>query len=137
MPCTGECKSKAKPGETADMADLDGDEVWASDEEGVSVYADRQRAQVSQGYLDGITSAQELGLQYGFDKGYPEGANLGIRVGRILATLYGTDQFETAKRELNIIKVLDRKYYDDLLDVKESDHPLVVHWEKEAKLTQS
>lgn len=133
MACTGKCKSEENLIKINE--DVDGD-VWASDDENVNDYADRQRAQVNQGYLDGITNAQELGLQNGFDEGYPKGAELGIRVGRVLATLYGTDKFEEAKKELNISKVLDRQHYNDQLDLEEADHPLVVFWEKQAGITQ-
>lgn len=137
MPCTGNCKSKPRP-EKAEISSLDGDDdVWASDDESVSAYADRRRAQINQGYLDGVTSAQELGLQEGFDEGYPEGAKLGIRVGRILAGLYGSEFFEQAKRELNITKVLDRKYYNEKLDANEPDHQLVEYWEQKVKFKQS
>lgn len=136
MPCTGNCKSKPRP-QKAETSNLDGDDdVWASDDESVSAYADRRRAQINQGYLDGVTSAQELGLQEGFDEGYPEGAKLGIRVGRILARLYGSEFFEQAKRELNITKVLDRKYYNEQLDANEPDHQLVEYWEQKVKFKQ-
>lgn len=133
MPCTGQCTSKSEVLSTFPKTDFtDNDDVWASDDENVSEHADRQRAQVNQGYLDGLTAAQELGLQSGFDSGYPEGAALGIRVGKILARLHGTDRFQQAKRELNITKVLDTQYYDKDLDVKEQ-HALVLSWEAQVK----
>lgn len=138
MPCTGQCTSKTKTSKKPENSDFnDNDDIWASDDEKVSAYADRQRAQVNQGYLDGLTAAQELGLQNGFDSGYPEGATLGIRVGKVLAKLHGTALFDQAKRELNITKVLDSKYYDSHLDVKAPDHQLVETWEQKAELTHS
>lgn len=134
MPCTGSCKSKPRPLK-ADIPSVDGDDdVWASDDESVSAVADRRRAQLNQGYLDGLTSAQEVGLQNGFDEGYPEGAKLAIRVGRILARLHGSEDFEQAKRELNIAKVLDRKYYNEQLDANKPDHKLVAYWEHKANV---
>ncbi|SGZ55468.1 CIC11C00000001893 [Sungouiella intermedia] len=136
MPCTGSCRGKPRV-EKAEISNEMSDDIWASDDEGVSTYADRRRAQINQGYLDGLTSAQELGLQDGFDEGYPEGAKLGIRVGRILAELFGSTYFEQALKELNITKVLDRKYYNEQLDANEPDHELVAYWEQKVKDTKS
>lgn len=133
MPCTGQCTSKAEVLSNIQRGNFsDHDDIWASDDENVSEHADRRRAQMNQGYLDGLTAAQELGLQSGFDSGYPEGAALAIRVGQILARLQGTDRFQQAKRELNITKVLDTQYYDKDLDVKEQ-HALVLLWEAQVK----
>lgn len=134
MPCTGNCKSKPRLQKAEKPSIESDDDVWASDDESVSAFADRRRAQLNQGYLDGLTSAQEARLQKGFDEGYPEGAKLAIRVGRILAGLHGSEYFEQAKRELNIAKVLDRKYYNEQLDANEPDHALVAYWEHKAEV---
>lgn len=109
-------------------------DVWASDDENVSEYADVQRAHINQGYLDGLTHTQELELQKGFDTAYPEGAALGIRVGRILARLHGSLEFAQAKAELNITKVLDTKHYDLELQM-EGAHPVVLKWERRLEET--
>lgn len=127
MPCTGECQGpRVQEVQHSDPGHED--DIWASDDDEVSAHADLKRAHVSQGYLDGITHAQELGLQKGFDDGYPAGASLGIRVGRILARLHGTPEFDRAKGELNITKVLDKQYFDESLETKQ--HALVEKWEK-------
>lgn len=124
MSCNGKCKKR--PEKTADTDDTD---VWASDDEHVSPYADIQRAHVNQGYLDGITVTQELELQKGFDDAYPEGAQLGLRVGRILARLHGKAEFAQAKEELGISKVLDQKHFNEKLHMTE-DHGVVRRWEQ-------
>ncbi|OBA21232.1 hypothetical protein METBIDRAFT_27045, partial [Metschnikowia bicuspidata var. bicuspidata NRRL YB-4993] len=128
--CTGKCHCKAKKSEKTSDKDLQlTDDVWGSDEESISIHADLQRAHVNQGYLDGITKAQELGLQDGFDKGFPTGASLGIRVGKVLATLHGKSQFKEAQGALNITQVLDKKYFDNQLDLHNSQHLLLQRWE--------
>lgn len=124
MACNGAC---TKHRERKVQPETDDADVWG--DENVSVYADLQRAHVNQGYLDGITHTQELELQKGFDRAYPEGAALGVRVGRILARLQGTDEFARAKSELAIANVLDTKHYD--LELKmEGEHPVVAEWER-------
>lgn len=131
MSCNGECKLPRDIGKPKSKAvkkheNSDGDDVWASDED-IPIHADLQRAHVTQGYLDGLVQAQEKGLQEGFDSGYPDGAELGIRVGRILAILHGTPDFITAKSELNIVKVLDKRWFDENLNKIKCD--LVERWE--------
>lgn len=125
MPCTGDCHTKRTKSVTI-PAD---DNVWGSDEESIIPYADLQRAHASQGYLDGVVQAQELSLQEGFDNGYPKGALLGLRVGRILAKLHGTERFEDAVSALNIKRVLDKEHFDDQLDIK-ANHNLITTWEE-------
>lgn len=127
MVCTGECKGPERRRTEPDVDDAD---VWGSDDE-VSAYADLQRAHMNQGYLDGLTHAQELGLQAGFDAGFPQGAALGIRVGRVLARLHGTPQFAEAKTALNITQVLEKTYFDSQLDAV-GTHRLVAEWEQKA-----
>lgn len=134
MSCNGAChphpegKVQPKPADDAD--------VWASDDEHVSVYADLKRAHVNQGYLDGLTHTQELELQKGFDAAYPEGADLGMRVGRVLARLHGTPDFVHAKSDLSIARVLDTKHYD--LELKmEGEHPVVAEWERRVEQLQT
>lgn len=128
MSCSGQCKVPKTPIISKPASSLveDQDDVWGSDED-VPVHADLQRAHVTQGYLDGLVQAQEAGLQKGFDDGFPQGAALGIRVGQILASLHGTPHFDTAKKDLNIVKVLDVKYFDENLN--QTAHELVDRWE--------
>lgn len=104
----------------------DGD-IWGSDEENIQVYADLHRAHHNQGYLDGIVNQQEHSLQRGFDAGFPQGALLGREVGKLLANRHGTETFELIKKELNIAKVLDKKYFDDQLDPL-GEHALLVKY---------
>ncbi|KAK7680688.1 hypothetical protein QCA50_016256 [Cerrena zonata] len=85
------------------------DDVWADDDEaGYSMKdqstADLKRIHTKQGYLDGLTQAQESGLQQGFDEAFPKGAQLGIEVGRLLSRIWcykdvRTDLFEQAKQD--------------------------------------
>lgn len=128
MSCTGECKVPKKltlaarnNANSADDAD-----VWASDDE-IDAYADLHRAHVTQGYIDGIAQAQEASLQNGFDEGFPNGASLGCRVGRVLALLHGFPEFEEAKNELNVTSVLSKDHFDESLTQK--SHALVEKWE--------
>lgn len=125
MPCTGECKRPAPPRGSSPVSD-DGD-VWGSDEESIATHADLKRTHMNQGYLDGVTQAQEQGLQQGFDRAYPEGAELGRRVGRILAYFHDSPHREQAVAELNITKVLSKQYFDDSLETL--SHLLVDKWE--------
>ncbi|KAM9906603.1 hypothetical protein OXX69_006726 [Metschnikowia pulcherrima] len=135
MSCVGQCHCKGQKENQSEILSMK-DEVWGSDDENISTYADLQRAHINQGYLDGITKAQESGLQEGFDQAFPSGAALGIRVGRILAKLHGSVSFSEAQKALNITKVLDKKYFDDQLELKDSQHPLLEKWEKVAADTQ-
>lgn len=132
MSCAGNCHCKKNNIPSDENLSLK-DDIWGSDEESISTYADLQRAHANQGYLDGITKAQELGLQDGFDKGFPEGAALGIRVGKILARLHGSPRFNEAQKALNITQVLDKKYFDNQLDLQGSHHELIAQWEKIAE----
>lgn len=132
MGCSSQCKKipanvtmnvQSQPSE-------DSDDIWGSDEDAVSPYADLKRAHINYGYLDGITQAQETGLQQGFDDGYPKGAELGMLVGEVLAKCHGTTLFDQAKSDLNITKVLDKQYFDDQLDLFEESHVLIKKWQE-------
>lgn len=131
MPCSGQgvkngqcCKNP-----TEIVSDVDTDDVWGSDEEKISVHADLKRAHHNQGYVDGITKQQEQSLQSGFDEGFPQGAQLGREVGKLLAKLHGTSQFSLAKTDLNVTKILDKKYFDDQLDLVGRVHPEIKRYE--------
>lgn len=120
------------------------DAVWADDDdynnanenELSNATNDIQRSHYSRGFLDGITNAKENSLQVGFDTAFPKGAQLGIRVGKILSTVLSIDtkeEFDKAKSELNIIKVLDKKYFNedgDNLEISNQHHPVIDKWEK-------
>lgn len=87
------------------------------------------RTHYKQGYVDGITNAKETSLQDGFDDGFPKGAELGIEVGRILSKLkQSNDEFNEAKKELNITNVLNMKYFDDGFNLIKSSHELIVKY---------
>ncbi|QWU89051.1 hypothetical protein CA3LBN_003374 [Candidozyma haemuli] len=75
MSCTGECKVPKNLKSKKPSHATDDDDIWGSDDD-IDTYADLQRAHVTQGYIDGITQAQEEGLQKGFDEGFPHGAAL-------------------------------------------------------------
>lgn len=114
---------------TCDKDDIDntGDttEIWGSDEENIDVHAHLQRTHAKQGYLDGLTHLKEASLQKGFDTGFPQGAQLGRAVGQVLARLHGTAAFDGAKQRLGVASVLDKKYFDDQLDLVAKEHPLI------------
>lgn len=126
MSCTGECKVPKNLKRKKSLLSADDDDIWASDDD-IDTYADLQRAHVTQGYIDGITQAKEAGLQKGFDEGFPHGATLGCRVGRILALLHGRPEFDQAKKELNVASVLSKDHFDDSLN--QEHHSLVEKWE--------
>lgn len=126
MSCTGECKVPKNLKLKKPLHATDDDDIWGSDDD-IDTYADLQRAHVTQGYIDGITQAQEEGLQKGFDEGFPHGAALGSRVGRVLALLYGKPEFDQAKKELNVASVLSKDHFDDSLN--QTSHSLVEKWE--------
>lgn len=133
MACSGQgakngacCQKPTQP-----LSDFDTDDIWGSDEESISVHADLKRAHHNQGYVDGITRQQEQSLQNGFDEGFPQGAQLGREVGKILAKLHGTSQFPLAKTDLNVTKILDKKYFDEQLDLRTKTHPEIKRYERE------
>lgn len=118
MGCSGDCSCK-------DTSAWD-DDVWGDDD--VKATADIERAHHKQGYLDGLTQAKESSLQEGFDDAFPKGAQLGVEVGLLLAKAMCTDEetFKRAKEELNITKVLAKKYFNE--DVELVDRLLLEKW---------
>ena len=112
------------------MSDLhDIDDIWGSDNEDTT--AEIRRTHTKQVYLDGLSHAQELSLQNGFDKGFPKGASLGIVVGQILSTVLSFDRelFVQCKEELNISKVLSKSYFDKDLEMSDiNSHPVLNKW---------
>ncbi|KAK6201614.1 uncharacterized protein RJT21DRAFT_36436 [Scheffersomyces amazonensis] len=92
--------------------------------------ADIKRIHEKQGYLDGLSRAKEESLQQGFDEGFPQGAEFGIIVGKIMGKLKlfkDDDLFNQARKELNITKVLDKKYFNDDLTLT-TDHQVLQKW---------
>lgn len=112
--------------------DHDTDDIWGDDEnvDGTLIQnREIERTHHKQGYLDGLSNAKELSLQDGFDEGFPSGASLGIEVGKILSILlcYDKDLFEQCKKELGINKVLDKKYFDQDLNIQ--THEMIIKWQ--------
>lgn len=108
------------------------DDIWGDEEDvnGTLIQnREIERTHHKQGYLDGLSNAKELSLQDGFDEGFPSGAKLGIEVGRILSILlcYDKNLFEQCKKELGINKVLDKKYFDEDLNIL--NHELINKWQ--------
>lgn len=105
-------------------------DVWGSDDESLTT-RDVERTHTKQGYLDGLSNAKESSLQQGFDEGFPKGAGLGIKIGHILSTIksYDESMFDQCKRELNITRVLHKKYFDEHLEIT-SIHDPIVKWER-------
>ncbi|KAI5956022.1 YAE1 [Candida theae] len=138
--------------------DNDSDDVWAEDDEDnieqhdndtskKLAYNDIVRQHRKQGYVDGITAHREDQLQRGFDDAFPQGAKLGIEVGKILARLkcksgapkrekekevnsggvVDDEKLKCAINELSISKVLDRQYFDEDLQPLQT-HDLIEKW---------
>lgn len=110
------------------------DDVWGDGE--VSETVELKRRQHKKGYVDGVSQGQTASLQAGFDAGYPGGADLGTRVGRILALLKAQgdeEQYKQAMKQLGISEVLKSTYFDDDL-VPKDGHLLLKEWEEKVKL---
>lgn len=145
--CKGDCSCAKSDNKTlASVSDVekeknDTEDIWGDEdiEEIGKSNADIERMHTKQGYLDGLTNSQESSLQNGFDDLFPKGANLGLKVGQILAELNSTnkDLFEQGKNELNISNILDKKYFDDDLELKnEGDHDVLLKWEETLRTLQ-
>lgn len=130
------------------MADLL-DDVWGSgddlDESTRELSPDLLKLKDNhskRGYLDGIVSAKEENLQDGFDMSFPLGAELGLRVGKIIGRLqaleyrYGKDDeelkkdFNNAKQELQIKNILTKRIFTEDYNLEDSKHPVVSKWEE-------
>lgn len=161
MTCQGDCscKNNEVPTTKSTTGNVEDDDIWSDDDSKLILENDIIRSHYKKGYVDGITQAKESSLQQGFDDGYPEGAKLGIKVGEILANLInqckdrnrqGDDddddeqlvRFNEAKKELNIVNVLKKSYFDEDLNLKKSNgnketdesyHELINKWENEMK----
>ncbi|EGW30181.1 uncharacterized protein SPAPADRAFT_144027, partial [Spathaspora passalidarum NRRL Y-27907] len=129
MSCQGDCSCKEPVVPIQSSQNIEDDDIWGDDDP--KSLNDINRAHHKQGYLDGLVHQQEDSLQQGFDEGFPKGAELGVQVGRILSTLKlnNQDLFNQAKEELNIVNVLDRKYFDAKLNMNE-EIPVIAKWLK-------
>lgn len=139
MACNGKCGSKRLKVETNAVQKSDDDsgfdDIWGEDDEMLTTNADIKRTHEKQGYLEGLSNAKESSLQGGFDEAFPQGAQLGIAVGKILAIVKSSgdeELFKQAKLELNITKVLDRKFFDDNLELH-NDHEILLKWTEVSK----
>ena len=133
------------------------DDVWAMDDDESNhngtedsrklAYNDIIRQHRKQGYVDGITAHREDQLQRGFDDAFPQGAQLGIEVGKILAHLRcqqgredkrgeGGDNFKRAINDLLISKVLDRQYFNNDLEPLPT-HDLIEKWKHHQRQSSS
>ncbi|CAX40628.1 uncharacterized protein yjr067c homologue, putative [Candida dubliniensis CD36] len=152
MTCQGDCscKNNEVPTTKSTTGNVEDDDIWSDDDSKLILENDIIRSHYKKGYVDGITQSKESSLQQGFDDGYPEGAKLGIQVGKILANLINQcetkdeqlTRFNEAKKELNIVNVLKKSYFDEDLNLKKSNNPtgtnesyheLINKWENEMK----
>ncbi|KAL6451404.1 YAE1 Protein YAE1 [Candida maltosa Xu316] len=143
MACQGDCQCKNDGVEnnySSDNGSIN-DDIWEADNsENIIPNRDIIRAHHKQGYVDGMTHAKEAALQKGFDDAYTEGAKLAISVGKILANLknqstknHDSELFTQAKSELHITKVLQKKYFNDDLELEVGkSHELIAEWEQKA-----
>lgn len=127
------------------MSENNLDDIWGSDSD---IDNDQQshdfkklrETHNNRGYMDGITNSKDANLQEGFDAGFPTGATLGLHVGKIIGTLQGLqlihgtkdaslrEDFELAKVELQINKVLTKTHFDNKLDLG-YEHVVVNKWQ--------
>ncbi|CCH40995.1 hypothetical protein BN7_532 [Wickerhamomyces ciferrii] len=127
---------------------IDEDEYYGVKHDGVedSETAALRRQHAKKGYLDGLSTSKEDSLQEGFDKGYPMGAEIGIFVGKMIGQLQIIKALENidddikkranvllveARNELTIQKVLNRKYFDDDLNLPNEIHTLLQRWKSQ------
>lgn len=139
MGCNGDCScSKGDVTVNSIPDEKSDDDIWENDEvdEVFISHSDVRRSHEKQGYLDGLSHAKENSLQQGFDDLFPEGAKLAISVGKILAKVKsrGSDEmFALACKELKITNILDKKYFDDELQLN-GIHIVLHEWETKASL---
>lgn len=116
-------------------------DVWHDDEDNhqahtnqhVSDLAKLEQIHHNAGYLEGITASKEEYLQQGFDAEYPVGADIGLKVGRIIGKLQGlglVDLEVKALKELSLEALFSAKYFDQesVKPTYEAEHPLISKW---------
>ncbi|PRT55036.1 Uncharacterized protein YAE1 [Wickerhamiella sorbophila] len=106
-------------------------DVWGDEEPGQ--LAKIKRDHTNAGYLDGITRSKEQSLQGGFDEGYPEGAAMGLEVGRIIGYFQGQGLRDIEKKafdELSEASLFNSQYYNaDATPNFQGTHPLIKKWQ--------
>lgn len=125
-------------------SDSDDNSTFKANEESIEIRKLRARHS-KRGYLDGLTYSKEENLQAGFNTSFPEGCDLGLKVGLILGTLqllaayYGPkdeklrNDFSTAQKELKINSILSKTNFDENFDLIGDKHPIIDKWEKKLK----
>lgn len=109
------------------------DDVW--DDEGIQPTELKrvERVHGNAGYLEGITASKQLAHQPGFDEGYSEGAEIGLRAGRIIGKFQalGLTELEAAAlKALAPQELFCSKYYDaEARPLFDDGHPLILEWE--------
>lgn len=116
--CCGN-KNCMKTKEDKEDSSEDLNDIWG-DEVEVNNTADIKRIHTKQGYLDGLSHAKESSLQSGFDDAYPKGADIGIQVGYILATVAAKapEKLQECREDLVISKVLAKSYFSQDLEME-------------------
>lgn len=127
------------------------DDVWGSDSESevltdnnVHLTQDLKKLREQhnkRGYLDGIVSSKETNLQQGFNDGFPTGAELGFKVGKLIGILqilnykYGDkdeqlkQDYKTAIQELRIGNMLSKHVFDtDYQLPEDGKHSILENW---------
>ena len=99
-------------------------DIWDEDAEEPSNTRKVEREHSNAGYLAGVTKAKEQNHQPGFDEGYSEGAEIGLRAGRIIGTFQALGLKDM---ELMALKELTPR---DLF----SYHPLILRWEEKSNM---
>ncbi|QLG74655.1 hypothetical protein HG535_0G05380 [Zygotorulaspora mrakii] len=121
------------------------DDVWESDggeelKEPSSFDIKKLRdSHIKRGYLDGVTKSKDTNLQKGFNEGFPTGAEIGLKIGKLIGILqalnlkYGEEDDELrenlklAQHELLIQKVLTKSMFDPDLNLQ-GEHVIVKKW---------
>ncbi|GMM39084.1 Yae1 protein [Saccharomycopsis crataegensis] len=144
---TGQCCGGNQCPSPENNNDHNDDDVWADHDDlpQQTIASDSpdivalRRKFAKEGYIDGKSQWQELGLQQGFDQGYPIGAKLAMQSGCILGklqmivTTYENEKdhelLKQCTEELNITNVLDSKYFDQTTtELIGDDHPAISKW---------
>lgn len=114
-------------------------DIWDEDAEEPSNTRKVEREHSNAGYLAGVTKAKEQNHQPGFDEGYSEGAEIGLRAGRIIGTFQALglkDMELMALKELTPRDLFSYEYYNKeakpLFDG--SNHPLILKWEEKSNM---
>jgi len=117
------------------------DDVW--DDEGVQPTELKrvERVHGNAGFLEGVTASKSSAHQPGFDEGYSEGAEIGLRAGHIIGRFQaiGLHDLENAcLKALEPQELFCSKYYDENARpmFSGSDHPVLLDWEARLRLLE-